>query len=330
MSDPALDEIHVFPALAGDYDDVMSISGGIYNGMDYLPFKYHSWLKDPLRKMFVAKSKGKMVAFESFLLVDGGVTAVLQGLRVAAWMRGQGVAGIIQNYCYDTLRSAHPEVKRVRLTRAEDPPASMLEKYHILHSKAVISVVLPADQLEKNLEMLESKLCALCKGRPSVPSILSPSEVCSLFEGLDKGEDLLPKGLLIQGWLPLNPHRANLELLLGTGVHWLYTKSCDFSASSTPVLSTAGFLSLGTPLYPVPLEKGMYRFDIDLFGTDPLYAMSHTCHQLRQAIQILPSKGSIVCFLYAEHNLREDLTTFFHGFLPFKLLREQLILEMNI
>ncbi|KAG8431647.1 hypothetical protein GDO86_020631 [Hymenochirus boettgeri] len=158
MSEIPARDIQILPATDSDYEDVMAISGGIYKGTDYLPIRYHMWLKDPQRKMFVARSEGKVVAFDSFVLVDGGFTAVMQGLRVAPWIRGCGVAGIIQRKCIDTLRSNHPNVTKVRLTRAQDPSPSIKSKYHLVHSKAVVSLILRNDQLTDAIMLLEQKV----------------------------------------------------------------------------------------------------------------------------------------------------------------------------
>ncbi|KAM4747506.1 uncharacterized protein WCC33_005073 [Rhinophrynus dorsalis] len=364
MADSPLIDVQIVSATDEDYEEVMSISGGIYKGMDYLPFRYHAWMRDPQRKMFLVRSEGKVVAFESFLLVDGGVTAVVEGLRVAPWVRGRGVAGIIQKFCFDTLRSDHPEVTKVRLTRAEDPPSSMMEKYRLVHSKAVVSVIFPGDQLEEILRMLEHRVSSACGGTHNVPSVLSPAEVLHLFEGPGKGEGLLPGGLFIQGWLPLFSHKSNLELLLGRGLHWLYSEPydvrsdvvdssalydvthvrstniidspnnlCDLTApattcslppSSNPALptcsSSSGFLSLGTPPFPVPLGDGMHRLDIDMFGIDPNFAKVHVLHHLRNAVQLLPPGGGFVCFMYAEQNLRAELMHLCQGLIPFQLV----------
>ena len=54
-------EITFREATAADYDDVMNISDGIYDGFDYLPVRYHDFCKDPQRHMFVAEDDGKVV-----------------------------------------------------------------------------------------------------------------------------------------------------------------------------------------------------------------------------------------------------------------------------
>ncbi|KAG8431646.1 hypothetical protein GDO86_020630 [Hymenochirus boettgeri] len=121
----------------------MSISVGIYNGMDYLPAMYHRWLADPKRSMFVAKSEGKVVGFGSFLLVDNGVTALLQAMRVAPWRRNRGIYKALQQFLFDHLQSNHSEVTTIRIKLLVIPRPSHLADYELVHTKAFIFVVLP-------------------------------------------------------------------------------------------------------------------------------------------------------------------------------------------
>ncbi|KAM3926664.1 putative N-acetyltransferase 16 [Leptodactylus fuscus] len=319
-----------------DYEEVMSISGGIYNGMDYLPFRYHAWLRDPQRRTYLAKCEGKVVGFESFILVDDGTTAVVEGLRVAPWMRGRGVAGWIQKFCLDTLQSNHSKVKRVRLTRAENPPAALLTKYKVISSKAVVSVLLPADQLDTAIKLLESRVNNLDRSKNL--SVLGEEEILRFFEESKTREDLLSGGLLVQGWLPLTTHKSNLHLLLKRKISWIYSPLGDSSNLTVTSKATAtsgdtyleGFLSLGTPPYPVPFAEGIHRLDIDMFGNDPFFAKIHVLQQLKIAVRALPAGGGVACFLYADESLQTELGQLCEGLTPFHVVKEQMILEMEI
>ncbi|XP_073510517.1 probable N-acetyltransferase 16 [Phyllobates terribilis] len=331
-------QIDFVPATAEDYEEVMSISGGIYNGTDYLPFRYHAWLKDPQRRMFLAKCEGKVVGFESFILVDDGTTAVVEGLRVAPWMRGQGVAGLIQKFCFAALHSDHPEVKRVRLTRAENPPAAMLTKYKVINSKAVLSLLLPADQLKTALTLLESRVNNFDRSKDLY--VLGEEEILKFFEESETREELLPGGFLVQGWLPLTTHKSNLHLLLNRQIAWLYShpgESSDLVSSSEVSTSSGGtqtylerFLSLGTPPFPVPFAEGIHRLDIDMFGNDPSCAKVHILQQMKVAVQALPAGSGMICVLYADQSLRSEIEQLCEGLTPFHIVREQMILEMEI
>ncbi|XP_066449868.1 probable N-acetyltransferase 16 [Eleutherodactylus coqui] len=331
-------KVDFVPATAEDYEEVMSISGGIYNGVDYLPFRYHAWLKDPQRRMFLAKCEGKVVGFESFILLDDGTTAVVEGLRVAPWMRGRGLAGMIQKFCFNTLHSDHPEVKRVRLTRPENPPAAMLTKYKVINSKAVMPLLLPADQLEAVLNLMESRVNDLDRSKNL--TILGAEEILRFFEESKSREELLSGGLLVQGWLPLTTHKSNLNLLLRRQIVWIYSHPGDSndSASSSRVTTSCGgtqaylqgFLSLGTPAYPIPLAEELHRLDIDLFGNDPSCAKVHILEQLKIAVQALPAGSGIICVLHADESLRTELGQLCEGVTPFYYVVEQMIMEMEI
>ncbi|XP_077326674.1 putative N-acetyltransferase 16 [Lithobates pipiens] len=331
------------PATAEDYTELMSISGGIFKGMDYLPYSYHAWLKDHRRKMYVAKIEGKIVGFVSFFLVDGGETAVGQGVRVAPWMRGQGIANIAAGFVWDKLHSDHPQVKRIRLVRAENPPLDVLKKYKVITSRAVVSMILPSGRLEEAIRLLEARLNK--KGQLNNYTILEPAEVLKLFERTKTAEDLLPGGLLIQGSLPITTHRSNLEMLFESKITWIYSQAQNASSSAeqqqtdhdnkmnrgSPSLppSSVGFLSLGTPAYPVPYADTTY-LDIDMFGTDPASAKLHVVQQLKLCIQSLAAGSSIFCNMFAEESLRAELSQLQGGLIPFILTKEQIVLQMDM
>lgn len=44
-----------------EFEEVLAISGGIYGGLDYLPSRYHSWLRDPNDTVVLAKHSGGVV-----------------------------------------------------------------------------------------------------------------------------------------------------------------------------------------------------------------------------------------------------------------------------
>ncbi|OCT90562.1 hypothetical protein XELAEV_18019178mg [Xenopus laevis] len=293
-------DLQFLPATASDYNEIMSISGGTHDGvdylkekkkiaksanlqnLDYLPFRYHEWLAEPQRRMCVARSEEKVhcllgeydndfyasilfripvlimhiLSFASFLLADGGVTVVLQGLCVAPWMRGR--------CCLNA-------------------PANT--------------------DLKKTTKLLSCRLQNVYQGRP--PVLPNLSEVLSLFDDPISTEVLFPKGIFIQDLLPLTTKKCNIELWVHWGVPWIYSKPSDQTSISAVAQSNSssssnlsehptlcctysGFLSLSNPLFPVPLAKGMYRLNIDLFGTNPNFAQAHILHHLTEAVRVLP------------------------------------------
>ncbi|XP_044134305.1 probable N-acetyltransferase 16, partial [Bufo gargarizans] len=331
-------KLNVLPATAEDYEELISISSGLFKGTDYLPFRYHDWLKEPQRRMFVAKCEGRVVGFITYVLDGNGTTAVMEGIRVALWIRGHGVAGLIQRFCINAMLSDHPEVKAIRFTRAEDPPASILAKCKLITSKAVISVFLPADQLKTTLRLLESRVNNL--DRSKYLSVLGPKEILRFFEESRKRQQLLPGGFLVQGWFPLTTHKSNLNLLLKRQIVWIYSHFGDSSDSASSSKVTIGcdgphayleeFLSLGSPPYPVSNAERVYFIDIDMFGNDPSCAKVHVLEQLKIAVQALPAGSSIICILYADEGLRSELVQLCEGLTPFPISKEQMQMELEI
>ncbi|PIO26984.1 hypothetical protein AB205_0005180, partial [Aquarana catesbeiana] len=344
MSESPMTHLDFVPATAEDYRELMSISVGIYKGIDYLPYRYHAWLKDHRRRMFVAKTEGRIVGFESFLLVDDGETAVAQGLRLAPWMRGKGLAGIFKKFLLEKLHSDHPQVKRLRFVHVEDPSPSMLKKYKVIHSKAVVSVILPSDQLEEAIRLLEARLDSV--EQLNNFTILEPAEILKLFYGTKTAEGLLGEHLLIQGWLPVTTQRSNLEMLFEKKITWIYSQAQNTSSSAeqqqtnlenkmnggSPFLppSPVGFLSLGTQAHPVPYAEATYQFEIDLFGYAPASAKIHVVQQLKLCIQSLPAGQSIIFHMFAEERLQAELGKMCEGLTQFFFVKKQVVLEMNI
>ncbi|KAG8431643.1 hypothetical protein GDO86_020627 [Hymenochirus boettgeri] len=297
----------------------MSISGGIYNGLDYLPYMYHQWLTQPQRRMFLAKCNRGNVGFQSFLLMMVVVTAVvMQAARVAPQMRGRGIARVIKQLSYEILRSEYPAV-----------------------TKALISMMLPNNELKNIIGLLRNRV--KMAGERRQPTILNSEEVLTRFENQFNTNELFPKQLLIQNFVPFLTNRVNVELLLKSKVCWLYSESCDgkwdcqqtASASSLCTYNkynreSPGFLSLGNSLVPVLLGDDMYVLTIDLFGNDPTVAKFHILQQLTEAIKMLPPGGSICCFCVMEENLRNEFSNFCKGIQPFHLFDYLVVIEHDL
>ncbi|XP_078527369.1 histidine N-acetyltransferase-like [Lissotriton helveticus] len=304
-------------ATAEDFEGVMAISGDVYRGMDYLPVKYHSWLQETNRRTFVAKLKGQVVALESVCLVDAGSTAVTEGLRVAPWVRGQGIPRMMLDHIEDFLKAEFPAVKVIRLTRSQDPPSSMLHKYRLLHSKAILSLKFKAEEVKEKVQVLISQMekDGQCFQPPVTLEAKDVMRVCTNQTVIEK---ILPAKMLIQNWLPVYPMKPNLDYLLTKEVTWMADNSEE-----------PNVLSLGYPAIRVPLEGSFHRTDIDLFGVDPRSVKIHFLAQLL-AISKEVHKGDLVCFLIMEKAVLPSVGAFCKDINRFVLYTEQLVMEKDI
>ena len=60
--DKKANDIKVREATPDDYEAVMAIDTNIYDGYDYLPKMYHTYMKDPRRTGYVLEVNGRIVS----------------------------------------------------------------------------------------------------------------------------------------------------------------------------------------------------------------------------------------------------------------------------
>ena len=68
MDDISLEEIIVRRATPDDYDGVMAISKGVYDGLDYLPQQYHELYQNKNSNFFVGEYKGQIVSTQQYIM----------------------------------------------------------------------------------------------------------------------------------------------------------------------------------------------------------------------------------------------------------------------
>nr|XP_006627565.2 PREDICTED: probable N-acetyltransferase 16 [Lepisosteus oculatus] len=310
-------------SLAGpeDYDDVMSMSEGIYQGSDYLPARYHAWLKEPNRLIFLARRQGKLIALESTFVVDDGKTVLVEGLRMAQSERGRGVAGVVQRFIDQYVRRHFPQVRVKRLTRGDDPGPEQLAKYRLLSQQAVLSLKGAAGCFEGLVADLQDKLTAGEGGPVPQPVALEGrNELGAVLLSPHASQNLLRGGLIIQDWQPLEPLPSNLDVLAGRSLTCLVDRK---------VCPTG--LSICTAPYPIPYGGGSLRLNIDLYGTDLQVAQRLLTSQLERVRGAL--RGLVILNIYMHPTLWEPMERFCQnsaGVGRFRPLWKQVALERDL
>ncbi|ELK06904.1 hypothetical protein PAL_GLEAN10012058 [Pteropus alecto] len=204
-----------------EFEEVLAIFRDIYSGLDYLPSRYHSWLRDPNRTVVLAKRNGG-VLIVLVHVIDARETALVEGPRVAPWERGKGVAGLLQRFCSQLVKRQYPGVKVVRLTRDDQLGPCELKKYRLV-TKQVLWVRFNASAL---LARLGARLAALRTSgtfSPLPTKVLSEAggDVARLLLSPSVQRDVLPGGTIIQDWQPYQPSESNLRLLAAKDIEWL-------------------------------------------------------------------------------------------------------------
>ncbi|XP_060710629.1 probable N-acetyltransferase 16 isoform X2 [Hemiscyllium ocellatum] len=124
-------------AAEADFPDVMDISRGVFEGFDHLPARYHAWVRDPARRVFLAKKKGKA----EVLTVQLETEDILSKLEATiAQLKESG------EEWEDPILLGATDVKRVFLS-----PKVVDE---VLPGKTIIQDWAPYKPLESNLEKL--------------------------------------------------------------------------------------------------------------------------------------------------------------------------------
>ncbi|XP_052456772.1 histidine N-acetyltransferase-like [Carassius gibelio] len=296
-----IDGLTFFLAKSEDYDDVMAISQDIYSGNDYLPHRYHSWMTEPGRVVIIARRGRKLVALESGLVVDGGETVIIEGLRVCPKERGCSIAGVIQRFVDGYIKKVYPNVKTKRLTRRDDPGPEKLRKFTLLARRAALSLQGDSEGFNKFVSDLKEKLVVSEETNGSCP--LVPVKNLDALKAFLFDSDLpsrlqLPGGAIIQDCQPLKLMESNLHILARRNLTWFVDGS-----GKKPL-----FMSFHTPPYPIPYNGGSLCFIIDLFGTDTSLAKKALTTHLNSVKSEI--QGLVWVHIFMHQTLWKDLKQF--------------------
>ncbi|XP_056142921.1 histidine N-acetyltransferase-like [Lampris incognitus] len=280
----------------GDFEQVMVMSAGVYDGLDFIAACYHSWLKEPGRLVFLAKEQNRVVALMSVLLVDGGETIMGQGLRVAASERGRGIATAIRRHVTEHVRHHYPQVTACRLAKADDKcTPELLAKYRLLAKESILSLCCDVADLGPFLLELQSKLSR--EAELVTPVTLNQLQAETLVLSNHVVSTLLPGHFIISDWESLKPVLANLEVLRRRGHTWIADH--EFKPAA---------LSLCSKPFKVPYRQDALQFSINIFSRSlgPVCAMF-----LAQLAQLQPHlHGYLVFHTFVEPQLWQGLSDF--------------------
>ncbi|XP_046561764.1 histidine N-acetyltransferase-like [Haliotis rubra] len=95
-----------------DFADVMRI-GDVYDGKDYLCYRYKSFLDDPNNRSYIYMVGHAVVGFSASFLIDGGQTLLCRSGRVKASFQGQGIFRTLKKYNVMYYTSSVSQVARL-------------------------------------------------------------------------------------------------------------------------------------------------------------------------------------------------------------------------
>ncbi|XP_075927375.1 putative N-acetyltransferase 16 [Petromyzon marinus] len=282
-----------------DYEEVMRMSEGIYEGKDYLPSIYHDWLKDPNRTVMLAQLQGRIVALESLLLTDGGATALVGGLRVGPEHRGRGVAGLIQRHTLEYVRERHSGVMRKHVLRGDTVGPEVLKSHRLLFTRVMFHLHVTSEAMAATVaraaDLTDRSLSLEVRQSEAEAILLSAAVV----------DDLLPARLFVHNWEPCRPDPVNFPALRRLALTWATDDPREPS-----VLSVCG------RAFPIPKPSRWWRQDVDVFSSSSkssccLAAVNaQVAFHLARAPEAAPG-GNVLLYVSVESTLAEGV----HGFL---------------
>ncbi len=116
------------PLQSTDKGDILEISRHTWDGHDYLPYFFDSWLTDIDSHTAAIEIDGHVVALANLRIIDNGKTGWMEGLRVHPDYRGTGMATVLTEHVVEMAKKI--PVGRIRYTTAagNEPSLHLAEK----------------------------------------------------------------------------------------------------------------------------------------------------------------------------------------------------------
>lgn len=104
------------PLRESDREDVLEIAKHTWDGHDYVPYFFDTWLKDENSHPLGIEIDGHIIALANLRVIDNGQTGWMEALRVHPEHRGKGLAATLTQYVVHVAQNI--PVKRIRYTTA--------------------------------------------------------------------------------------------------------------------------------------------------------------------------------------------------------------------
>ncbi|TFG26503.1 GNAT family N-acetyltransferase [Candidatus Thorarchaeota archaeon] len=106
-----------------DKEDILEIARNTWDGHDYVPKFFDSWLKDIDSYPVGIEDDGHIIALANLRVIDDGKTGWMEALRVHPSYRGKGLATILTQHIVQLAMNI--PVKRIRYTTAVSNKTSL-------------------------------------------------------------------------------------------------------------------------------------------------------------------------------------------------------------
>lgn len=297
-----MEELNFRLARPSDFDEVVNLSKGIYNGHDYLPLEFHKWMKTENFAVMVALAGEKLVGLRAGYIVDDGKTCIRRAGRVLPEFRGRGVSKKLSQALDEYVRQNFPTVRRARFVTtyngfSEDSLAKLKNVFEFEVLSYEIGEEAPRGT-EKCKEISTVEIAACSK--EYISDVIFSSPV---------GQKLFPDKIILYDRLPFEISHSNFEYLLQEFENLeFYVEKC--SDNSSPRSFSFGC---------VTQRVDYMHWTTYIYTKDVLLYQAHLLHQFKRACEEIKGR-----FIFVSSAQSETLSS--HGRM---LMEDQLQLKIS-
>ena len=252
-------------AQTSDFDEILILSEGVYDGQDYLPVRFHNWMQMDNVAVMLAHASKKLVGLVQCSFVNDGRTAVRQAARTLLEFRGQGVYKRLSEAMSEFVRRQYPNVQREIFASTACPsPAREITQMTIIRTSAVNRSLLALNSLKVNF----SDLIEPCAKEYLCDTIFSSSVAQKLF----------PDNSIVLDWIPMEASQSNIDHFqreLGQDFYFAVDKCGE---DGIPRSVSFGALSP---------RVGCTDWTVTIYTSDPSLYEAQVTHQLQHAFNVI-------------------------------------------
>ncbi|MFW9767854.1 MAG: GNAT family N-acetyltransferase, partial [Candidatus Thorarchaeota archaeon] len=204
------------PLRPSDREDILEIARHIWEGHDYIPYLFDTWLNDKHSYTAAIEQEGHVVALANLRVIENGKTGWMEGLRVHPDHRGRGFARLLTQHVIQMAKGI--PVERVRYTTAADNESSLhLGESVGMRRKFDLAVHWQDIEDETSLTTSRNPVRKMSVGE-IYPHILNA--------------ELFPHNVIIYDWKALDVTRESLESIGKYARFWTQTREDEIVSFS--------------------------------------------------------------------------------------------------
>lgn len=267
-------------ARLNDFDEILKLSEGIYNGGDYLPVRFHTWVQKMEDSAIMLSYSGeRLVGLLVCSVVDDGRTFVSRAARILPGLRGQGVHKMQGKAMDEFVRKTFPNVRRKRLTKQDEkfPFGRKLLQQDTL-SCCVEKARLRSHQVHQITGRIYSSALEIL---PCTKEYL-----CDVIFARRVAQKLFPDNVIVVEYFPIEPLCSNIDYLMQE--HDLYFAVEKCSDGVAPRSISLGVLS--------PRVSNCVHWSATVYSSVPALYEAHLVHQFRRACEVIEGAFIFSCY----------------------------------